>query len=72
MRPSRRPAGRGAAGHLRFLEPCGGVLPRSGFPVPDYAFPAPDTYYGVAKVTGEALAALYHHRMAWTRSACGS
>jgi hypothetical protein len=30
--------------------------------VPDYAFPAPDTYYGVAKVTGEALAALYHHR----------
>jgi len=30
--------------------------------VPDYAFPAPDTYYGVAKVTGEALAALYHYR----------
>src|SRR5207253_6445986 len=39
-----------------------GFFPRSGFPVPDYAFPAPDTYYGVAKVTGEALAALYHHR----------
>src|SRR5215467_9875617 len=39
-----------------------GFTPRSGFPVPDYAFPAPDTYYGVAKVTGEALAALYHHR----------
>jgi NAD(P)-dependent dehydrogenase (short-subunit alcohol dehydrogenase family) len=39
-----------------------GFIPRSGFPVPDYAFPAPDTYYGVAKVTGEALAALYHHR----------
>jgi NAD(P)-dependent dehydrogenase (short-subunit alcohol dehydrogenase family) len=39
-----------------------GFAPRSGFPVPDYAFPAPDTYYGVAKVTGEALAALYHHR----------
>jgi NAD(P)-dependent dehydrogenase (short-subunit alcohol dehydrogenase family) len=39
-----------------------GFAPRSEFPVPDYAFPAPDTYYGVAKVTGEALAALYHHR----------
>jgi dTDP-4-dehydrorhamnose reductase len=39
-----------------------GFAPRSTFPVPDYAFPAPDTYYGVAKVTGEALAALYHHR----------
>jgi uronate dehydrogenase len=39
-----------------------GFIPRSEFPVPDYAFPAPDTYYGVAKVTGEALAALYHHR----------
>ena len=39
-----------------------GFTPRSRFPAPDYAFPAPDTYYGVAKVTGEALAALYHHR----------
>ena len=39
-----------------------GFTPRSRFPVPDYAFPAPDTFYGVAKVTGEALAALYHHR----------
>jgi nucleoside-diphosphate-sugar epimerase len=39
-----------------------GFAPRSAFPVPDYAFPAPDTYYGVSKVTGEALAALYHHR----------
>jgi hypothetical protein len=39
-----------------------GFAARSTFPVPDYAFPAPDTYYGVAKVTGEALAALYHHR----------
>jgi uronate dehydrogenase len=39
-----------------------GFTPRSSFPVPDYAFPAPDTYYGVAKVTGEALAALYHYR----------
>jgi uronate dehydrogenase len=39
-----------------------GFTPRSAFPVPDYAFPAPDTYYGVSKVTGEALAALYHYR----------
>jgi hypothetical protein len=39
-----------------------GFAPRSAFPVPDYAFPAPDTYYGVSKVAGEALAALYHYR----------
>jgi uronate dehydrogenase len=39
-----------------------GFTPRASFPVPDYAFPAPDTYYGVSKVVGEALAALYHHR----------
>jgi uronate dehydrogenase len=39
-----------------------GFSPRAAFPVPDYAFPAPDTYYGVSKVAGEALAALYHHR----------
>ena len=39
-----------------------GFTPRSQFPAPDYAFPAPDTFYGVAKVTGEALAALYHYR----------
>lgn len=39
-----------------------GFTPRSGFPVPDYAFPAPDTYYGVSKVAGEGLAAQYHHR----------
>ena len=39
-----------------------GFAPRSSFPVPDYAFPAPDTYYGVSKVAGEALAALYHSR----------
>jgi uronate dehydrogenase len=39
-----------------------GFAPRSAFPVPDYAFPAPDTYYGVSKVTGEGLAAQYHHR----------
>jgi hypothetical protein len=39
-----------------------GFTPRERFPVPDYAFPAPDTYYGVSKVTGEALAALYYQR----------
>lgn len=41
-----------------------GFLPRdpTGRKAPDYAFPAPDTYYGVSKVAGEALAALYHHR----------
>jgi uronate dehydrogenase len=39
-----------------------GFSPRAAFPVPDYAFPAPDTYYGVSKVAGEALAALYHYR----------
>jgi hypothetical protein len=39
-----------------------GFTPRSAFPVPDYAFPAPDTYYGVSKVAGEAIASLYHHR----------
>jgi NAD(P)-dependent dehydrogenase (short-subunit alcohol dehydrogenase family) len=31
---------------------------------PDYLFPSPDTYYGVSKVAGEALCALYHHRYA--------
>jgi uronate dehydrogenase len=39
-----------------------GFTPAASFPVPDYAFPAPDTYYGVSKAAGEALAALYHHR----------
>jgi uronate dehydrogenase len=39
-----------------------GFTPRSEFPVPDYAFPAPDTYYGVSKVATEALASLYHNR----------
>ncbi len=39
-----------------------GFTPKSAFPVPDYAFPAPDTYYGVSKVAGEALAALYSRR----------
>jgi uronate dehydrogenase len=39
-----------------------GFTPREDFPVPDYTFPAPDTYYGVSKVAGEGLAALYAHR----------
>jgi uronate dehydrogenase len=39
-----------------------GFSPRSEYPVPDYAFPAPDTYYGVSKASGEALAALYSRR----------
>jgi uronate dehydrogenase len=39
-----------------------GFWPAADFPVPDYAFPAPDTYYGVSKVAGEAVAALYHQR----------
>jgi uronate dehydrogenase len=39
-----------------------GFTPRSRFPVPDYTFPAPDTYYGVSKVAAEGLAGLYHYR----------
>jgi uronate dehydrogenase len=39
-----------------------GFAPRADFPVPDFAFPAPDTYYGVAKAAGEATAALYSRR----------
>ena len=39
-----------------------GFAPRASFPVPDYAFPEPDTYYGVAKVASEGLASMYHHR----------
>jgi uronate dehydrogenase len=39
-----------------------GFTPRSVFPVPDYTFPAPDTYYGVSKAATEAIAAMYHHR----------
>jgi NAD(P)-dependent dehydrogenase (short-subunit alcohol dehydrogenase family) len=39
-----------------------GFTPRADFPVPDYAFPAPDTYYGVSKAAIEALAAMYHYR----------
>jgi uronate dehydrogenase len=39
-----------------------GFAPRESFPVPDDARPNPDTYYGVSKAAGEALAALYAHR----------
>jgi uronate dehydrogenase len=39
-----------------------GFAPRESFPVPDAAAPAPDTYYGVSKAAGEALAALYARR----------
>jgi uronate dehydrogenase len=39
-----------------------GFTPRAAFPVADYAFPAPDTYYGVSKAAGEALGSLYHNR----------
>jgi uronate dehydrogenase len=39
-----------------------GFTPAADFPARDYAFPAPDTYYGVSKAAGEALGALYHYR----------
>ena len=39
-----------------------GFAPRESFPVPEDAVPAPDTYYGVSKVAGEAVAALYARR----------
>lgn len=39
-----------------------GFHPNDGEPAPDYLFPRPDTYYGVSKVAGEALASLYHDR----------
>jgi uronate dehydrogenase len=39
-----------------------GFTPAANFPAADYAFPVPDTYYGVSKVAGEGLAALYHYR----------
>lgn len=32
------------------------------YPLPEVTLPLPDTYYGVSKVAGEALGALYHHR----------
>jgi uronate dehydrogenase len=39
-----------------------GFQPLDGDPVPDHLFPRPDTYYGVSKVTMEALGSLYHDR----------
>jgi uronate dehydrogenase len=39
-----------------------GFVPRESFPVADDARPEPDTYYGVSKAAGEALAALYAAR----------
>jgi hypothetical protein len=39
-----------------------GFTPRAEFPVRDYAFGRPDTYYGVSKVATEGLASLYHDR----------
>jgi NAD(P)-dependent dehydrogenase (short-subunit alcohol dehydrogenase family) len=39
-----------------------GFAPREEFPVADDAYPAPDTYYGVSKAAGEAVAALYARR----------
>ncbi|MEU6793570.1 NAD(P)-dependent oxidoreductase [Nonomuraea wenchangensis] len=36
--------------------------PAGGEDLPDYAFPRPDTFYGVSKVVMEALAGLYHDR----------
>ena len=49
---------------LRLLDlaPLAAGPGEEAFPVPDYAFPAPDTYYGVAKAATEAVAAMYHHR----------
>lgn len=34
----------------------------TGENLPDYAFPRPDTFYGVSKVVMEALGSLYHDR----------
>jgi uronate dehydrogenase len=39
-----------------------GFTPATEYPVPDYAFPRPDTFYGVSKASVEALAAMYHAR----------
>ncbi|MFE3449254.1 NAD-dependent epimerase/dehydratase family protein [Nonomuraea sp. NPDC059194] len=36
--------------------------PADGGELPDYAFPRPDTLYGVSKVVMEALGSLYHDR----------
>ncbi|GIH26528.1 NAD-dependent dehydratase [Acrocarpospora phusangensis] len=36
--------------------------PPDGADLPDYAYPRPDTFYGVSKVVMEALGSLYHDR----------
>ena len=49
-----------------------GFTPRSDFPVADFAFPAPDTYYGASKAAGEATAAPAAAAMERTRTPCAS
>lgn len=39
-----------------------GEYPRSEAPAGDCLAPMPDSYFGIAKATGEALGAFYHHR----------
>jgi uronate dehydrogenase len=39
-----------------------GFTPRARFPVEDYAYPRPDSLYGVSKAAVEALGSLYHDR----------
>ena len=39
-----------------------GFTPLGAGPIPDYVFPAPDTFYGASKAAGEALGALYSRR----------
>jgi len=40
-----------------------GFLPNNtGATIPDYAFPRPDSFYGVSKVASESLCSLYHDR----------
>ena len=39
-----------------------GGYPRESAPAPDHLPPMPDSYYGVARATTEALGAFYHYR----------
>jgi NADP-dependent aldehyde dehydrogenase len=39
-----------------------GFHPITGEGAPDYLFPRPDTFYGISKVTAEALGSMYHDR----------
>jgi uronate dehydrogenase len=39
-----------------------GFTPPADYPVPDRAFPRPDTFYGISKASVEALASMYHDR----------